>query len=182
MTIAGLNVKIDQTAYRAFFMLILFPIVVITIYTVLFRSEELSADTFIEAGLVGLAFVVFHQMGQLFHQLGHALAARATGYPMSGIRFEYIFSYSEYPPNEPTLPARVHIQRSLGGVVGVTLLLIIVILLWIQDGSGASWLFNFLLFDAIILFIGSAVFSDGVFFIRDKGWIQTDPPSNLNDQ
>lgn len=54
-------------------------------------------------------------LSDLIHQLGHAWAARRTGYPMVGIRFWGPFSASIYPPDEPVLPAAVHIRRALGG-------------------------------------------------------------------
>jgi hypothetical protein len=49
------------------------------------------------------------------HQWGHALAAKWTGHPMSGIHFYSLFSNSQYPPDEPALPPGIHIRRALGG-------------------------------------------------------------------
>lgn len=59
--------------------------------------------------------VALHWSSILLHHLGHAWAARRTGYPMSGIRFWGLLATSLYPNTEPELPARVHIQRALGG-------------------------------------------------------------------
>jgi hypothetical protein len=123
---------------------------------------------------VSLCVAIYHVVAQFVHQLGHALAARLTGYPMTGMRYEWGFSYSEYPSDEPLLPDSIHIQRSLGGVVGITLMLVIVVVLWLQVDMTANWLsrwlLNFILFDSLLLFIASAVISDGLLFIRQRGW------------
>lgn len=68
---------------------------------------------------VALALVatISHWLSAFVHHLGHAVAARRAGYPMSGIRFGTLglLASSVYPADEPTLPARIHIQRALGG-------------------------------------------------------------------
>ena len=175
LKIAGLEINIERTTYRAFFVLVLIPLLVIVGSSVMFGTSKLGIGTFIGALLVGLGFAVYHQLAQLIHQLGHALAARAIGYPMRGVRYEWIFTYSEYPPNEPPLPANVHITRSFGGVGGATLVLMIGVLLWMQAGGTANglmgWLSNFLLVDSALLFFASAVLSDGVLFILQKPWM-----------
>lgn len=69
-----------------------------------------------EALLAGALATLMLVLSEWLHQMGHARAARATGYPMRGIR--YIFaglSICEYPPDEPALPDAVHIRRALGG-------------------------------------------------------------------
>src|SRR5512138_2110065 len=70
-----------------------------------------------EAILGSLLAVILHWTSTLAHHLGHAWAARRTGYPMSGIRFGTlgVLATSLYPPEEPRLPANIHIQRALGG-------------------------------------------------------------------
>lgn len=179
LKIAGLDIKVDRTAYRGFFSLVLIPFVVIVGLGTMFRTSEFGVSTLLDALLVGVGFAVYHQLAQFIHQLGHALAARAIGYPMTGMRYEWVFTYSEYPPDEPPLPEKVHIQRSLGGVGGVTLMLVIAVWLWVQAGGTANgltgWLLNFLLFDSLLLFIASAVLSDGVLFILQKGWNPVQP-------
>ena len=37
--------------------------------------------------LGGVIVVILHELSEIVHQLGHAWAARRTGYPMSGVRF-----------------------------------------------------------------------------------------------
>ncbi len=69
--------------------------------------------------LGGLAFGMLHVLSIFLHDWGHGIAARSTGYPMTGIEFgRYgLLATTLYPPNEPTLPSRVHIRRALGGPV-----------------------------------------------------------------
>ncbi len=64
---------------------------------------------------VAPAVVALHWAGELGHQWGHATAARYAGYPMIGLRLWGPLSASLYPPDEPDLPAAVHIRRALGG-------------------------------------------------------------------
>jgi hypothetical protein len=90
--LAGLTITIERSASIAFGALVLFPISVIAVYSAIVRPPELTASTAINLLWVGLGFAVYHECSQLIHQLGHALAARATGYPMSGIRYDAIFS------------------------------------------------------------------------------------------
>jgi hypothetical protein len=56
---------------------------------------------------------------------------------------------------------------------------VIVVLLWLQVDVTANgftrWLLNFVLFDSLLLFIASAILSDGLLFIRDKAWKVTQP-------
>jgi hypothetical protein len=95
--------------------------------------------------LGGMIVVVLHWFSELMHQLGHAWAARRTGYPMSGIRFGKlgVLATSLYPPAEPALPARVHIRRALGGPIfsaGLSAIAFLVILLT-SPGVEAMWSF-----------------------------------------
>lgn len=71
--------------------------------------------TTVEAVLGGLAGTAIFFVSELIHQLGHAWAARRTGYPMTGIRFYNLLSACVYPSDEPNLPGRTHIRRALGG-------------------------------------------------------------------
>lgn len=65
----------------------------------------------------GLAGATGHFLAEFLHQVGHAIAARRTGHPMRGMRFGMlgVLALSQYPADEPDLPARVHIRRALGG-------------------------------------------------------------------
>ncbi len=175
MKIAGLKVSIERTAYPAYTLLCLVPMVVRGAYVVLFQRSELRSIGTLP--VLGLCIAGYHACGQFVHQLGHAFAARAVGHPMTGIRYEYGFSFSEYPPDEPSLPAAVHIQRSLGGFSGSVLLLATALALWLRVGRVAHgfkrWALGFVLFDALLLFIGS-VLSD-VMYVVQQGWIEPQP-------
>lgn len=179
MKIAGLDITVQRTAYYAFCILALIPFLVIEGYSLLFYPADLHMRTFITAVLVGVCFAIYHEIAQFAHQLGHALAAYATGYPMKGVRYEWGFTYSEYPSNEPLLSDKTHIQRSLGGVGGITLMLVIVVVLWLRVDVSAHmfirWLLNFLLFDSLLLFIASAILSDGLLFIINREWKAASP-------
>jgi hypothetical protein len=65
----------------------------------------------------GLAAVLLHWFAEMWHQFGHSRAAAMTGYPMTGVRLWGTFGASEYPSDEPELPAAIHVQRALGGPV-----------------------------------------------------------------
>jgi hypothetical protein len=64
---------------------------------------------------IGLAGVLLHWFSESLHQLGHAQAARTTGYPMRGVRYHTLLGTSLYPYTEPDLPAVIHVRRALGG-------------------------------------------------------------------
>jgi hypothetical protein len=80
---------------------------------------HMSAGT---AVLMGLAALILHWFSETIHQLGHAVAAQRTGYPMCGIRFWGLLSTALYPEDEPALPAEVHIRRALGGPIASLIL------------------------------------------------------------
>jgi hypothetical protein len=102
--------------------------------------------------LAGLFSVPVMFASDWLHQWGHARAARRTGYPMIGIHYHSLFSASQYPPDEPSLPAQVHLRRALGGfwvnmLVGL-LIAPLAFYLWPRGGvagwlSGFTFVFNF---------------------------------------
>jgi len=121
-----------------------------------------------EAALVGLICTMLHYLSELWHNLGHAAAARRTGYPMSGVFFWAILATSRYPANEPELPARIHITRALGGPVGsglLTLLLGLLLPVTTDWPSLPSLVVIFFFIDNLLVFtIGALVplgFNDG---------------------
>jgi hypothetical protein len=79
--------------------------------------------------LGGLAATLLHWLSELGHHLGHAQAARQTGYPMSGICAVGPLAASLYPPDEPTLPGPTHIKRALGGPLASGILAVIMAVL-----------------------------------------------------
>lgn len=116
----------------------------------------------------GLVCALLHFVSELLHQLGHAGAARRTGYPMRGVRFVYVLGLSLYPRDEPELPGRIHLRRALGGpaISFVVSIIAFLILLVAQNVGGlfywiALWFFldNFFVF-----FLGAFLplgFTDG---------------------
>jgi hypothetical protein len=120
--------------------------------------------------LAALIASALHWLSETLHQLGHARAARRTGYPMIGIRFWGILSSSVYPPDEPALPAAIHIRRALGGPsmsAAVTLAAAVILLaLNLAKVDGAAWwLALFFFFENLLVFtLGSFLplnFTDG---------------------
>ncbi len=179
MRLAGLDIKVDRTAYRGLCILGCIPVVARGGYAAIFRRSELHRRSLVTVPLLGLCVVAYHTLAQFVHQLGHALAARSTGYPMTGIRYAYGFAHSEYPPDEPPLPDTIHIRRSFGGVAGTALMLMIAVLVWLSRGRAANWFTRWLLasmlLDSLLLFFASAVLSDGVLFIREEAWKTNQP-------
>lgn len=91
-----------------------------------------------EALLLGAALMLMHHFSEVVHNLGHALAARRTGFPMCGVRL-WGLGTSVYPEDEPALPPRVHIQRALGGPLLSTLFGLLLALA--SASSGAAQIF-----------------------------------------
>ena len=134
---------------------------------------DVSLSLAIIGGLVG-AFA--HLLLEFFHQLGHAWAARRTGYPMKGILYWALLAGSVYPKDEPELPARTHIQRALGGPIWSTLLtplLIIPVVIAFNADTDLKWLFLWILIDNI------AVFNLGVWVPLESVGIETDASTIL---
>jgi hypothetical protein len=118
--------------------------------------------------LIALLAVALHWLSELFHQLGHAKAARRTGYPMMGIEFWLLLSSSLYPPAEPNLPARTHIRRALGGPIAslvFTALAGLATLALHALGNVLWWAALFFLLDNLLVFTLGALlplgFTDG---------------------
>lgn len=94
-----------------------------------------------EAIVGGLIAVIVHWASEMVHHLGHAWAARRTGYPMIGVRLWGVLGTSLYPPDEPTLPATVHIRRALGGPAASLLLTLLaaIVALALRPVGGVPW-------------------------------------------
>ncbi len=96
--------------------------------------------------LAGVLTAPIMFFSEWLHQWGHARAARRTGYPMIGMHFHSIFAASQYPADEPELPARTHIRRALGGFwVNVLFGLLVAPLAWYlwPRGGVPGWLAGF---------------------------------------
>jgi hypothetical protein len=128
---------------------------------VLFSSPA-SAFTF------GLLCAILHWLSELVHNLGHAWAARRSGYPMSGVRLWFIFAQSLYPAEEPALPGHIHIRRALGGPAASLLLGCLagaLALLAAPAGGFAWWVLTIITLDNwLVLGLGALLplgFTDG---------------------
>jgi Zn-dependent protease len=121
----------------------------------------------------GLAAVALHWASDIAHQLGHAFAARRTGYPPRGIRLWWVLSTILYPRDEPPLPASIHIRRALGGPITsllVSPVLGAVALALRPLGGIAWWLALFAALDNFLVFALGALlplgFTDGSTLLR----------------
>jgi hypothetical protein len=106
---------------------------------VLFRLPVL------DAALAGLAATAIHWFSGLWHDLGHVIAARLTGHPMIGLRLWTVFAINVYPQDEGELPAKVHVQRAMGGPIASAILTIAfgVLVLLTMQGTALWWLLLF---------------------------------------
>ncbi|MFL5733055.1 MAG: hypothetical protein ACJ78Q_07610 [Chloroflexia bacterium] len=159
--LAGLEVSALPSAVVAF--LLLWVVLGVVGIWVL----GLSAGEAIIGGLLG---ALLHDVAEVLHQLGHAWAARRTGYPMTGIRFWWLLSASLYPENEPQLPREVHVRRALGGPIASAVWsvlsgVIVLALAASSVGGVAWWLALFFFLDNLLVFtLGSLLplgFTDG---------------------
>jgi hypothetical protein len=107
----------------------------------------------------GLAAMLLHEIADLWHQLGHAWAARRTGYPMTGIRFGFlgVLSSALYPTDEPVLAPALHIQRALGGPLGSLVMSAVAAILFLvintsRSGGTLWWLALFFFLDNFVVF------------------------------
>ena len=127
----------------------------------------------------GAAAVGLHWFAGLVHHLGHAWAARRTGFPMSGILCRLLLCTSRYPRHEPLLPANVHIRRALGGPLFSFLLALAsaVLAILLRAQGGRLWYAPaFLALDSFVVFTAGALlplgFTDGSTLL--EWWPQRD--------
>ncbi|MFN8376979.1 MAG: hypothetical protein U0694_29400 [Anaerolineae bacterium] len=108
----------------------------------------------------GFLAALLHYVSDMLHQLGHAVAARRTGHPMSGVYFWGIFGASLYPKDEGELPGRVHIQRALGGPLASFAGTIVagLLLALVSAGGLLWWLLLFTFVDNLLVFALGALF------------------------
>jgi len=121
-----------------------------------------------QAILGGALATAIHLLSETAHQVGHALAARRTGFPMVGVRYWGVLSTSVYPAFEPELPAAIHIRRALGGPpmsLGLGLAAIAPTLLLSPADGVIFWLAAFAVVDnLLVLGLGALLplgFTDG---------------------
>lgn len=144
-TLMGLRVTLNQRALIAYVAL-----AVVLALVALLIGLPLS-----EAVVGGLIGALLHYVLDLAHHIGHAVAARRTGYPMSGIHFWGILATSVYPHDEPDLPGSVHIQRALGGPIASGILSVVLAILaaLVRPPDGLlDWLIIFALTDNVLTY------------------------------
>lgn len=91
------------------------PNTIILWVTLSFVSYSFLDLTLMTAILSGLVSTLLHWDSAIWHQIGHSIAARRTGYPMKGMTMWGLMGASHYPEDEPELQADIHIRRALGG-------------------------------------------------------------------
>jgi hypothetical protein len=131
-------------------------------------GKEFLALTGPDVVVGGGLLVLLHYGSEFVHQFGHAIAAAQTGYEMSGMHYWLLLARSIYPPREPRLPAKVHIQRAKGGPIASAILsgvLGILSLLLIPVGGLVFEIVVFLFLDNLLVFTLGALlplpFTDG---------------------
>ncbi|MBE0672272.1 MAG: hypothetical protein IH588_16985 [Anaerolineales bacterium] len=129
--------------------------------------------SFGESLMMGFVAALLHWAFELTHSLGHALAARQTGYPMAGITFGTLmfFALTHYPKDEPVLPPTVHIRRALGGPIINGLLSVVFLLLLPFWAGNWFWLGAFALFENLFVYTLQVFlplgFNDGSTILRN---------------
>ncbi len=161
--IAGLDVHARPSALIAF--LIIFLLLSLSAYFLI----HLPLSSALAGALVA---TLLHFGSELWHNLGHAVAARSTGYPMVGILFVGPLAASRYPRDEIELSADIHIRRALGGPTGSLILALVAGAIAIgmsSIGGTGWWVAIFLLFDNLLVFTLGALlplgFTDGSTFL-----------------
>jgi Zn-dependent protease len=129
-----------------------------------------SAET---AMIGGALAALLHVASETAHQIGHALAAKRTGWPMIGVRYWGVLGTSVYPADEPDLPGAVHIRRAQGGpIASLSLGIAAAALTWLLSPSAgpAFWLAAFTALDnMLVLGLGAMLplgFTDGSTILR----------------
>jgi Zn-dependent protease len=148
-------------------------------------SLAVLRQSLVVALMSGLLALVLHWCGVIWHQLGHAWAARRAGYPMTGIRLWHLLSTSIYPTDELPLPQSVHIRRALGGPVASLALTFVAGLLALTRSPFFGpywWVLVFFFLDNLLVFaLGSLLplgFTDGSTLLRLRRDVKRSAPLN----
>jgi hypothetical protein len=126
-----------------------------------------------ESLLIGLVAMLLHWTSVLLHHLGHFIASRRAGYPMSGLELGMfgILARDLYPADEPELLPVIHIQRALGGPIVSGMLSVIFFLLLPLWSGNWYWLGLFILLENLFLFTLQILiplgFNDGGTILRN---------------
>jgi hypothetical protein len=162
----GLKITVSMSAIITFFVLWLVLVIV---------GVALLRFSLVESIIGGFIGALLHYIGEFLHQIGHSIAARRTGHPMSGMYFWGLLAASLYPKDERELPGSVHIRRALGGPIMSSLVTLIsgaVLALMDNNGSLAWWLVLFFFLDNLLVFaLGAFVPIRMGTFVTDGGTI-----------
>jgi hypothetical protein len=127
--------------------------------------------------LLGIFGTLLHWFSELVHQYGHFFAAKRTGHPATGVVLWWLLGTTKYPRNESTLPAKVHIQRALGGPIASAIFAVIVTIIsfvWLRSFSeAADFLAVWMMLENWLIFTLGALFPPITigFFSNDGGTI-----------
>lgn len=119
----------------------------------------------------GLIAALLHYVFSFTHHIGHAIAARSTGYPMAGVHYFGLLGTGWYPSDEGDLPARVHLRRAVGGPILSSIMSLVLLLLLLTVGRGTGGLVGWLLLAAFL--INFIIYTLGP-FAPGMGIIETD--------
>ncbi len=157
--LAGLRLNARASALVGFALIW----IILSVFAIIFSDLSLGISI-----LGAFLATLLHYLSELWHNLGHAFAARRTGHPMSGVTFIGALAISRYPRDEGELPARVHIQRALGGPAASFMLSALSgAAAWALSATGGlAWIFACFIFaDNLLVFTLGAFlplgFTDG---------------------
>jgi Zn-dependent protease len=128
--------------------------------------------TVVEVIIAGFLGMLIHWASEIFHQFGHAWAARRTGHPMQGIELYFIIGASVYPADEGDLPAEIHIRRALGGpIFSFALAIVGGILFALTESSGGlvAWITFYLFAVNLVVFSVAALIPLPQFILENDG-------------
>ncbi len=165
--VLGLKITAETSAFVAAF--VLWAILAVIGKTFFALT---GPDVVVGGGLL----VLLHYGSGFVHQFGHAIAAAQTKYEMTGMHYWLLLTRSIYPPNEPRLSGKVHIQRAKGGPIASGILsgvLGVLGLLLIPVGGLVLEMVVFLFLDNFVVFTLGAFlplpFTDGGTFKEWRG-------------
>jgi hypothetical protein len=109
-----------------------------------------------DALLAGIFAMFVHYAGEIAHQIGHAIGARQTGYPMHSVEFCGVLGTSIYLQDEDDLAPAIHIRRAIGGGIMSCSLAIVLGVLWLFVSptlpDWLSWVWGFAVIENFLVF------------------------------
>lgn len=149
-TIGGLKIAGDVTAI----------IGSVTLIIVLSVASQILLDwTWLQAIVWGVLATAIHFVVTYLHHVGHAIAARRTGYPMQGIQLYLVLGASVYPADEPELSSDTHILRALGGPIfsGLVAVVMFIIAILLNYDSFVGSLVMWAAIDSFVTYVLGAL-------------------------